>query len=88
MIVPTLGSPDNRSTMQDRDNFQAENAHFVGMRLHRPNRTRGQSPQRRLGPSAVIFILAGTLATVGCGTIPGVPLPNESTEAVDKSRFA
>ena len=74
--------------MQDRDNFQAENASFVGMGVHRPNRTRGRPPKRRLGPSAAIFILAGTLATGGCGGIPGVPLPNESTEAVDKTRFA
>ncbi|MCH8147957.1 MAG: metallophosphoesterase [Planctomycetes bacterium] len=35
----------------------------------------------------MILILAGTLPEGGCGGIPGVPLPNQSTAIIDESRF-
>lgn len=36
---------------------------------------------------ASVFLVAVVLAVGGCGVVPGVPLPNESTEPVDESRY-
>ncbi|MCZ6766722.1 MAG: metallophosphoesterase, partial [bacterium] len=69
------------------DNVPAGKSGFPARRLRRPNRVRSPSWQRQATLPAVIFILAGALLEGGCGGIPGVSLPNESTEAVDESRF-